>query len=244
MLDQTGLQNRQTSDVKYVPAGTGSAYCGPGDCLTFLITGAETGGAFFMAGVAVAPGGGAPPDVHSREDESLYLQGGTLTFQIDDKELRASAGDFIYIPRGTAHAFKNAGVETATLVMVCTPAGIEEFFAEAFILAADIADIPQIAETVIGRAMRAAPKYGVELLLPAADLGARRRTQNLPNRRYSQLTGAQPGHQSPARAPSMSPSHRDDQFPDTTSPPALPLRVASRNKSPERETGMAGTNSR
>jgi quercetin dioxygenase-like cupin family protein len=168
MLNQNHLAQKESSRAKYVPAGTGPAYCGPGDRLTFLMTGAETGGAFFMAGVAVAPGGGAPPHVHSREDESFFVQRGTLTFQVGGKELIASTGDFIHIPRGTAHSFKNAGEEPAALLMVATPAGLENFFAEAFIPAADIADFPQLAEAVIGRARKAAPKYGLELLLPPA----------------------------------------------------------------------------
>jgi quercetin dioxygenase-like cupin family protein len=155
--------------MKHLPAGTGPAYCGPGDRLTFMITGAETGGAFFMAGVAVASGGGAPSHVHSREDESFFVQQGTLTFEVGGKELIASTGDFIHIPRGIAHSFKNASKEPAALLLVATPAGLENFFAEAFIPAADIANFPQLAEAVIGRARKAAPKYGLELLLPHAN---------------------------------------------------------------------------
>lgn len=161
-------QNRPSQNqVKQVPAGTGPAYCGPGDRITFLITGAESGGAFFMGEAWVAPGGGPPPHVHSREDESFYLQHGTLSVQVGGKTLNASAGDFIHIPRGTAHSFKNVGEETAKLLVVATPAGLENFFAEAFFPAADIADIPQMSEALIGRARKAAPKYGLELLLPA-----------------------------------------------------------------------------
>ena len=37
------------NQVRHVPAGTGPAYWGPGELMTFLITGEETGGAFFMA---------------------------------------------------------------------------------------------------------------------------------------------------------------------------------------------------
>jgi quercetin dioxygenase-like cupin family protein len=155
------------NQFKHVPAGTGPAYCGPGDRITFLITGAETHGAFFMAEVCVAPGGGPAPHVHSREDESFYLQQGTLTLQLGDKPLQASAGDFIHIPRGTVHSFKNVGVENAKMLMVATPAGLENFFAEAFFPAADVAEIPQIGEAVNGRAMKAAPTYGLELILHA-----------------------------------------------------------------------------
>ena len=41
----TGLKLKQG---KYVPTGTGRTYWGPGDEITFLITGAETNGAVFM----------------------------------------------------------------------------------------------------------------------------------------------------------------------------------------------------
>ena len=169
MLNQSPSNQNQPNQnqVKHVPAGTGPAYCGPGDRITFLITGAETGGAFFMAEALVAPGGGPPPHVHSREDESFYLQHGTLALEVGGKALKASAGDFLHIPRGTVHSFKNVGEETAKLLMVATPAGLENFFAETFFPAADAADIPQISEVLLGRVMKAAPKYGLELVVPA-----------------------------------------------------------------------------
>jgi quercetin dioxygenase-like cupin family protein len=163
--------SNENRPVKHVPAGTGPAYVGPGDRITFLITGAETGGAFFMAEVSVAPGGGPPPHVHSREDESFYLQQGTLAVQVGDKALNVSVGDFVHMPRGVPHSFKNVGEQTAKLVMVATPAGLENYFAEVFPPAADIADIPNIAEVVIGRAMKTATQYGLELLIPAGKRG-------------------------------------------------------------------------
>jgi quercetin dioxygenase-like cupin family protein len=154
------------SQFKHVPAGTGPAYCGPGDRVTFLITGAETGGAFFMFEVSVVPGGGPPPHIHSREDELLYVQQGTLSVQVGDKALNVSVGDFVRMPRGVMHSFKNVGQETAKLLMVATPAGLENYFAETFFPAADVADIADIVPAVIARAMKNAPKYGLELLLP------------------------------------------------------------------------------
>jgi quercetin dioxygenase-like cupin family protein len=161
-------QNQNQSQFRHVPAGTGPAYCGPTDRITYLITGAETGGAFFMAEVSVVPGGGPPPHVHSREDESFYVQQGTLAVQVGDNALNIAEGDFVRMPRGVVHSFKNVGEVTAKLLMVATPAGLENYFAETFFPAADIADIPQIGQAVIARAMKTAPKYGLELLLPAA----------------------------------------------------------------------------
>jgi len=164
--NQSNQNQSNQSPVKHVLAGTGPAYCGPGDRITYLITGAETGGAFFMAEVSVVPGGGPPPHVHSREDESFYLLQGTLAVQVGEKALNVSTGDFVQMPRGVVHSFKNAGEETARLLMVATPAGLENYFAEIFFPAADVADIPQIGPAVIARAMKTAPKYGLELLVP------------------------------------------------------------------------------
>ena len=155
------------NEVKYVPAGTGPAYCGPGVRMTFLITGAQTGGAFFLGETQVAPGGGPTPHIHLREEESFYIQQGTLALNVGGKELMASVGDFIHIPRGTVHSFKNVSDETVKLLCLVTPAGLEGFFAEAFYPAADVADIPQVNEDLIRRAMIAAPKYNLQLLPPA-----------------------------------------------------------------------------
>lgn len=153
--------------VKFVPAGKGKAYWGPGNQLTFLVTGEETGGAFFMAEGLVLPGGGPPPHIHSREDESFYLLEGTLTVQIGDRTLQASPGDFVYLPRGIAHFFRNAGKESARMLVTATPAGLEKYFEETFDPAVEGSGPPPLTEALIKRAKAAAPKYGLELLLPA-----------------------------------------------------------------------------
>ncbi len=157
--------------VKFVPRGKGRAYWGPGNQLTFLATGEETGGAFFMAEGVVLPGGGPPPHIHSREDESFYLLEGTLTVQVGDKTLQASAGDFVYLPRGIAHAFRNTGKENARMLVTATPAGLEKYFEETFDPAVEGAVPPLLTEALIKRAKAAAPKYGLELLLPAKKAG-------------------------------------------------------------------------
>ena len=83
------------------------------------------------------PGGGPPPHIHRREEETFYVQQGTLTVQVGDKTLQASPGDCVYLPRGIAHCFKNTGDIDAKFMVVVTPAGLENFFAGAFRPAAD-----------------------------------------------------------------------------------------------------------
>jgi len=154
--------------VTYVPAGTGAAYWGPGGLMTFLITGKETGGAFFLSEISVRPGGGPPPHIHRREDESFYVLEGSLTIHIGGNTLVASRGDFAFLPRGIVHSFKNTSDVNARALVVITPAGLENYFAEVFDPAADrSAAPPPPSKELIARAIAASPRYGMELLPPA-----------------------------------------------------------------------------
>jgi quercetin dioxygenase-like cupin family protein len=165
--EETATASRP-GEVKYVPAGSGADYWGPGTVMTFLITGKDTGGAFFMAEMSVPPGGGPPPHIHHREDESLYLLEGTLTVQVGGKTLAASAGDVAFLPRGIVHSFKNSGDVNARALVVITPAGLENYFAEVFDRAVDrTAAPPPPSKELIARALAASPRYGMELLPPA-----------------------------------------------------------------------------
>jgi quercetin dioxygenase-like cupin family protein len=153
--------------VQYVPAGTGKAYRSPIDEIRFLITGEQTGGAFFMAEVSIVPGGGNPPHIHHREEECFYLQEGELTIQVGGKTQTASAGDFIRLPRGVAHSFENTGNVEARVLLVTAPAGLEKFFEEAFYPVEDrSAAMPPMTGEFMARVLEAAPKVGLEFLPP------------------------------------------------------------------------------
>jgi hypothetical protein len=54
---------------------------------------------------------------------------GQLTYRVGDQTYQANAGDFIHIPRGTVHSFKN-GPKPSRLLATFSPAGIEGFFRE------------------------------------------------------------------------------------------------------------------
>ncbi|HTS24331.1 MAG TPA: quercetin 2,3-dioxygenase [Bryobacteraceae bacterium] len=164
--DSIGRAN--SNQVQYVPAGTGPAYQSPVDKVTFLITGEQTGGAFFMAEVVVPPGGGTPPHIHHREEETFYLQQGMLTIHVGGKTMTASPGDSVCLPRGVAHSFQNTGNVDTKLLLVVTPAGLEKFFEEAFYPAGDpSAAPPPMNEEFLARLLGAASKVGLEFLPPA-----------------------------------------------------------------------------
>ena len=152
---------------KYVPAGTGPAYWGPGDEVTFLVTGEETDGASFMSELSVPPGGGPPPHIHHREDESFYIREGTFAIRVGDVTVTALPGDFVHVPRGTVHCFRNTSSVQAKMLVSFTPSGMEKFFAEAFFPAGDRSVGPPIMSgELLGRMLTSAPKNGMEFLPP------------------------------------------------------------------------------
>jgi quercetin dioxygenase-like cupin family protein len=135
--------------------------------MRFLITGKETDGAFFLAEMSVPPGGGPPPHIHRREDESFHLLEGKLTIQVGGNTITALPGDFAYLPRGIVHSFKNTGDVTAKALVMITPAGLENYFAEVFDPAVDLSAPPPLSKEMLSRAQEAAPRYGLELFPPA-----------------------------------------------------------------------------
>jgi len=160
------------NQVKYVPAGTGPMYCGPGDRVTFLVTGAESSGGCFIVEGMVPPGGGPPPHIHQFEDESFYLLEGTATFQAGGQTIHAKPGDFIHIPHGTVHSLRNDGEAPARALVVISPArpttGMQQFFEEAFHPVTDrSASPPLITEEMVGRMTAAGARNGIEFVKPA-----------------------------------------------------------------------------
>ena len=146
------------------PADAGDTYYGPGDVYRFLVTGAETGGAYFAMEAIVPPGGGPPPHIHTNEDETFYVVEGRAEFLLGDELVVAGAGDFVSVPRGTVHRFHNASQELARLILTFTPAGIEDFFRETLERAHDPGAIPDNVDEVAARYAEAAPRYGMRFV--------------------------------------------------------------------------------
>jgi quercetin dioxygenase-like cupin family protein len=149
----------------YVPADSGPSFWGPGDRYTFLVTGAQSNGAYFVMEAIVPPEGGPPPHIHHREQESFYVLEGTLEIRMGEKVVQATTGDFVHIPCGTVHAFRNTGSRVARVLLIFSPGGMERFFEETLEPVEDrSADPPQNMETVVARYVEAAPRHGLEFV--------------------------------------------------------------------------------
>jgi quercetin dioxygenase-like cupin family protein len=96
-----------------------------GTLVRMKLTGAETGGRFALW-EAVLPRGAAPP-LHSHpQDETAYVLEGELTAWLaDDEPRRYGAGGAVFAPGGMPHAF-HVESDTARMLFLSTPAGIED----------------------------------------------------------------------------------------------------------------------
>jgi quercetin dioxygenase-like cupin family protein len=149
------------------PPAEGLTIAVTGDVYRFLATGDDTGGKYATWEAIVPPGGGPPPHVHSREEESFYVLEGEITFEIGGQTRVATAGTFANMPVGVPHAFKNRGDRPARMIISVAPAGLEKMFLVTGVpvpVGTTTAAPPDDAE--IARLVAEAPKYGIELRLP------------------------------------------------------------------------------
>ena len=100
-----------------------------GNLLTILASGEETGGRFAILELAIKHNLEPPAHTHTREDEMVYVLEGKITFTIGGSEQTASAGSFVFLPRGIKHSWC-VHDEQARVLMMFVPSGLEQFFVQ------------------------------------------------------------------------------------------------------------------
>lgn len=149
--------------VIYLRPGEGKAIWVAGDTYTFKAVGEDTDGVFAFWEATVPPQAGPPSHIHHSGDEAYYLLEGELEIMADDRTFTAGAGSFVYIPKGTLHAFRNVSTTPSKMLLLITPAGFEKFFFEVGQPARPGATAPLLGTEEMERTIAAAPKYGMEL---------------------------------------------------------------------------------
>ena len=133
-----------------------------GDVYRFVMTGHETGGRYTLLEATVLPGGGPPPHIHCREEETFYVLEGKITFQIGDEKCVCGPGTFVHVPIGHLHAFKNESNQAAKMLITFSPSGLEGMFFENG-KKLKVGDSPEpTSEEEIERLLASAVRYGIE----------------------------------------------------------------------------------
>ena len=110
-----------------------------GDKATFLKTAEETGGAYTLIEIELAPGGGNSLHTHSEFTETFRPVQGPLTVHCNRMEKTLQPGDSFTVPKGAVHLFKNPTEKTVIFQVELRPghSGFEKAIKIAYGLAAD-----------------------------------------------------------------------------------------------------------
>jgi quercetin dioxygenase-like cupin family protein len=90
--------------------------------IRYLMDGTLTGAGVGMFELTVPPGARVPPaHSHSGNEEIVYVLEGTLRYSVDDETHDLKAGERMYTPRGSVHAFSNPHDRPAKALIILTP---------------------------------------------------------------------------------------------------------------------------
>ena len=140
-----------------------------GNVLTFRARPSE-GSPFLLSECRSAPGAGAPPNRHPGDDEAFYILSGQYEFSVDGVTRLVGPGDYVPIPNGAPHHFRNVGTETASMLVLNWPGRQHEAFFSTLgeSAAKDAAPVappgPPPEAALVGLRRRSA-ECGVELLV-------------------------------------------------------------------------------
>ena len=133
------MKNPAIPDLYLTPGGGRSIDLG-GIGVHFKIRGTQTGGQFAVVEHPVEPHVIVEPHLHKNEDELSYVLEGTIWVRVGEAEMAATAGSYVWKPRGILHTFWNPGREPARILEIISPAGFERFFEELAVLMESGAD--------------------------------------------------------------------------------------------------------
>jgi len=96
---------------------------------TLLAGAADTAGLFSLVRSHAPAGDHVPRHVHADTDECFFVLHGTYQVDCGDDSFHATAGTFVYLPRGIPHGY-TVGPVPASKLILAVPAGIEDLFTD------------------------------------------------------------------------------------------------------------------
>lgn len=148
---------------KVVREGEGSKVWAMGVLVTVKVRAEDTGGAYSVFEDLIPPGAGPVPHTHTREDETIFVLEGKLRAWLGGKPYDVQTGDFVHMPRGVQHYFKNVSDKPTRLLLSYSPGGFEQWFLDiGKPFGGNESNPPEIKPEDIRQAVAAAEKYGVK----------------------------------------------------------------------------------
>ena len=143
--------------------GQGQSFWLMGDFYAIKTTSDQTGGAYSITEIESFPGNGPPPHIHHKEDECFYIVEGAFTVILGDRVFDVADGDFVRIPKGTPHTYKNVGAVPGKMLVILSPGGFERMWAELGQPGSLNQQPRQEDPSTLNRLLAMAPGYGLEI---------------------------------------------------------------------------------
>ena len=97
----------------------------------YLATGASTDGEFGLYRWTFGPEQGGPgPHFHRTISESFFILTGTVQLFNGEEWVNATSSDWLYVPKGGIHGFRNVVGEPASMLLMFTPGAPREGYFE------------------------------------------------------------------------------------------------------------------
>ena len=125
----------------------------------------RTGGAVTVVEVTHAPGFATPRHVPHGADEAFYILAGAMHGYCGEQAWRATAGAFVWLPRGIPHGYAVDGDEPLRALAIRMPGGCDRCDVEVGALAQE-RTVPPPAAPESEPVRAAAAKDGQEILGP------------------------------------------------------------------------------
>jgi quercetin dioxygenase-like cupin family protein len=146
------VKHQPRSKRYYFDVGIGSVCLG----------GADSGGAYCLLEVSLAPGMGVPRHTHTREDEAYYILAGGLEVIVGDEVFVLETGDTLIAPLDIPHQLRNSGDTENHYLLMFSPSGFEELLKATAVPAPDDAVAPTEPPAVAVRnVLELASEYGI-----------------------------------------------------------------------------------
>lgn len=125
------LGDEGEANAVFRPANTPADVRSPsGNETHFVASSVSTGGEFGLYRMDMVPRGGGPSThFHKTISESFYILDGTVRLYDGERWIDTEKGDFLYVPPGGAHGFRNdSDAPASTLILFAPGAPREEYF--------------------------------------------------------------------------------------------------------------------
>ena len=113
----------------------------PGNTVDYLATSSSTDGGFGLYrwnfGAHVS---GPDPHFHRTISESFYILSGNVRIYDGTEWVDGAPGDFLYVPQGGVHGFRNESGEPASMLILFTPGAPREDYFERVATAKDMTE--------------------------------------------------------------------------------------------------------